>query len=108
MGNDRNDSIPNTACPFPPRTWLNRSLLEQGIKKEARLGKVNAEAIPCPVNWFAPWNTLDNEAVFALLSLAGAHHFLSNALSLITCFKPIFWKLVLKMAQFDRHFPSIN
>lgn len=108
MGNDRNDSIPNTACPFPPRTWLNRSLLEQGIKIEARLGKVNAETIPCPDNWFAPWNTLDNEAVFALLSLAGAHHFLSNALSLITCFKPIFWKLVLKMTQFGRHFPSIN
>lgn len=108
MGNDRNDSIPNTACPFPPRMRLNRSLLEQGIKKEARLGKVNAEAISCPDNWFTPWNILDNEAVFALLLLAGAQHFLSNALSLITCFKPIFWKLMLNMTQFGRRFPNIN
>lgn len=82
--NSRNDSIPNTACPFPPRTWPSRSLIEQGIKKEAQLGKINVETVPCPDNWFTPWNILDNEPVFALLSLAGLHHFLSNALSLIT------------------------
>lgn len=109
MGNSRNGSIPNMACPFPPRTWLNHSLLEQGIKNKARLGKINVETILCPDNWFTPWNILDNEAVFALPSLAGGiHHFLSNALSLITRFKPIFWKLMLKMTQFGRHFPSIN
>lgn len=108
MGNIRNDTIPNMACPFPPRTWLNHSLLEQGIKKEARLGKINVETIPCPDNWFTPSNIPDNETVFALLSLAGGHHFLSNALSLITRFKPIFWKLILKITQFGRHFPSIN
>lgn len=84
MGNSRNYSIPNMACPFPPRTCLNHSLLEHGIKKEARLGKINVETLPCLDNWFTPWNILDNEAVFAQLSLAGLHHFLSNALSLIT------------------------
>lgn len=84
MGNSRNASILNMACPFSPRMWLNHSLLEEGIKKEARLGKINVEIIPCLDNWFTPWNIPDNEAVFALLSLAGLHHFLSNALSLTT------------------------
>lgn len=45
MGNSRNDSIPNMACPFPPRTRLNHSLLEQGIKNKARQGKINVETI---------------------------------------------------------------
>lgn len=66
----------------PPRTQLNRSLLEEGIKKETRLGKINVDIIAYPDNWFTPWNVPDNETVFAVRSLAGAQGFLSNALSL--------------------------
>lgn len=61
---------------------LTIALLEQGIKKEKRAGQSQCRHYPCPDNWFTPWNALDNEALSALLSLAGAQAFLPNALSL--------------------------